>query len=129
MVDQGMERILDLDGWWFWLPNGWSLRCHVRVVAKTEGRPHGIKYALNLHDVDGTRLLGFDNAQQVPKRIEYDHRHPLRRVEEHIPYTFIDADKLIADVFDAVEAACQTEGVPFEFEDQERRDDEDEITD
>jgi len=46
--------------------------------------PHGIRYALTLHDRYGTRLLGFDNAHAVmpPKRerhagrrLAYDHRH------------------------------------------------------
>jgi hypothetical protein len=58
--------------------------------------PHGIRYALTLHDRYGTRLLGFDNAHAVkpPKRrryagrwLAYDHRHRHAR-DKGVPYEF-----------------------------------------
>lgn len=81
MLDEGMRRLLDYDGWRYWLTNGWSLRFRVRVVVVSAGRPYGIKYAFTLHDVDGTRLLGFDNAGQIPRQATFDHRHPFRRID------------------------------------------------
>jgi hypothetical protein len=124
-----MRRLLDYDGWWYWLSNGWSLRFRMRGVAVSAGRPQGIKYAFTLHDVDGTRLLGFDNAGPVPRQTVFDHRHPFRRVDEHVPYTFVDGDRLVSDFFAAVEVACASEGVPFEIEDEERRVDREEDED
>ncbi|MER2263690.1 toxin-antitoxin system TumE family protein [Methylobacterium oxalidis] len=115
MLDEAMRRLLDYDGRRYWLANGWSIRFRVMEVATTAGRPHGIKYAFTLHDVDRTRLLGFDNAHGVPRRLTYDHRHRFRRTDELVPYAFVDADALICDFFAAVEQACRQEDVPFEF--------------
>ena len=39
--------------------------------------------------------------------------------EESVPYEFRGADELICDFFAAVERACETEGVPFEFDAEE----------
>ena len=71
-----------------------------------------------MHDVDGTRLLGFDNAHGLPRQRTYDHEHRLggRREREPVPYEFRGADELICDFFAAVEQACDHEGVAFEFE-------------
>jgi hypothetical protein len=66
-------------------------------------------------DVDGARLLGFDNAHGVSRSQIYDHRHRFRRPGELVPYDFQGADELICDFFTAVEQACRQEGVPFEF--------------
>ncbi len=33
-----------------------------------------------------------------------------------MPYDYRGADELICDFFEAVEMACRTEGVPFEFD-------------
>lgn len=79
-------------------------------------RPRGIRYAFTLHDADGTRLLGFDNAHGVPRAQAYDHRHRFRRTAELVPYDIRGADELICDFFAAVEQACRQEDVPFEFE-------------
>jgi hypothetical protein len=66
MLDEPMHRLMAYDRRRYWLENGWSLRFRVAEAAVTAGRPHGIKYAFTLHDVDGTRLLGFDNAHGLP---------------------------------------------------------------
>jgi DNA-directed RNA polymerase specialized sigma24 family protein len=78
--------------------------------------------------VDGTRLLGFDNAHGVPRAQAYDHRHRFRRTAELAAYDFRGADELICDFFATVEQACRQEGVPFEFvaEDMEEPEDSDE---
>jgi hypothetical protein len=36
-----------------------------------------------------------------------------------VPYEFKGADELICDFFAAVERACETEGIPFEFDAEE----------
>lgn len=105
-----MERILDYDRRRYWLENGWSLRFRVREVAVTVDRPHGLRYAFTLHDVDGARLLGFDNAHGVRRTEAYDHRHRFRNTEELVPYSFTDTDALICDFFDAVQQACRADG-------------------
>lgn len=116
MPDEAMRRLLDYDRRRYWLANGWSIRFRIAAVAPTTARPHGIKYAFTLHDVDGTRLLGFDNAHGVPRAQAHDHRHRFRRAGELVPYDFRGADELICDFFTAVEQACRQEGAPFEFE-------------
>ncbi len=82
-------------------------------------RPRGIKYSFTLHDLDGTRLLGYDNAHGVPRAQEYDHRHRFRHARELVPYEFRGADELLVDFFAAVERACAEEGSAFEFEAEE----------
>ena len=116
MLDEAMRRLLDFDRRRYWLSNGWSIRFRIAEVEATEGRPHGIKYAFTLHDVDRTRLLGFDNAHGIPRAQAYDHRHRFRRTADLVSYDFRGADELICDFFAAVEQACRQEGVPFEFE-------------
>lgn len=119
MPDAAMRRLLDYDRRRYWLVNGWSIRFRIAEIAATPARPHGIKYAVTLHDVDGTRLLGFDNSHGVPRAQTYDHRHRFRRAAELVPYDFQGADELICDFFAAVEQACRQDGVPFEFEAEE----------
>lgn len=119
MPDEAMRRLLDYNRRRYWLANGWSIRFQVVEVAATTGRPHGVKYSFTLHDVDRTRLLGFDNAHGVPRAQAYDHRHRFRRTAELVPYDFRGADELICNFFDAVEKACRQEGVPFEFDAEE----------
>ena len=52
----------------YWLVGGWSMRFRVIEVDESTMRPHGIKYSFTLHDVDGTRLLGFDRKRGRPRR-------------------------------------------------------------
>ncbi len=114
-VDEAMRRLLDYDRRCYWLANGWSVRFRVRAVGITAARPHGIRYAFTLHDTDGTRLLGFDNAHGVSRHRPYDHRHRFRRTAEVLPYAFQDADTLLCDFFDAVEQAGRHEGIAVAF--------------
>ena len=119
MIDDAMRRLLDYHRRRYWLSNGWCLRFWIKESPITDGRPQGIKYSFTLHDVDMTRLLGFDNAHAISRRQTYDHRHRHRRPAELAPYEFRDADGLIGDFFDAVEQACRQEGVAFEFDAEE----------
>ena len=81
-------------------------------------RPFGIKYSLTLQDVDGLRLLGFDNAHGIPKMDAYDHRHSFRKTKVLTRYEFESGNQLIVDFFDAVEKACSNEGFEFSFHDE-----------
>ena len=114
-----MRRLLDYDHRRYWLVNGWSVRFRIAEVGVSVERPHGIKYSFTLHDVDGTRLLGYDNTHGVPRTQEYDHRHRFRRARELVAYEFRSADELLVDFFAAVERACAEEGAAFDFEAEE----------
>lgn len=116
MIDEPMQRLLAYDRRQYWLVNGWSIRFRVVLAPQSEARPHGMKYSLTLHDVDGMRLLGFDNAHGVGRTQAYDHRHRFKRTQDLVPYEFESADQLICDFFAAVERACEMEGVAFEFD-------------
>jgi hypothetical protein len=114
-VDDPFVRLLDFHGRSYWLVNGWSIRFSIVECVVSTARPHGIRYSLTLHDVDGTRLLGFDNATGRTRRMTSDHWHPFRRTEVHEPYEFNGADRLLVDFFTAVEGACEQAGVPPEY--------------
>ena len=58
VVDEPMRRLLDYDHRRYWLSNGWSVRFRISQASTSTARPHGIRYAFTLHDLDGTRLLG-----------------------------------------------------------------------
>lgn len=109
--DHSLDTLLLLDGETFVADPG--EKCWVRFVAKevpaSRERPHGLNYSLTLHDEDGQRLLGFDNAHSVHEstgpgtrtRIEYDHKHIGQRVRF---YTYQDAVTLLSDFWTEVEA-------------------------
>lgn len=90
--------------------------CWVKFVVKpvdvTRARPHGLSYPLTLHDENGERLLGFDNAHPIREgsgpggrtRIEYDHQHSGKQTRF---YVYLDAAKLLADFWLEVEAILQ----------------------
>ena len=119
MFDEPMRRLLDYDHRRYWLVNGWSVRFRIAEVEVSVARPRGIKYSFTLHDVDGTRLLGYDNAHGVPRAHEYDHRHRFRDARDLVAYEFRGADELLVDFFAAVERACAEVGSAFEFEAEE----------
>lgn len=110
-MDDALVRLLAYHGRRYWLENGWSVRLRVRIVEETAERPHGLRYSFTLHDEAGERLLGFDNAHGSGRQLEYDHSHRFRSTDQLRPYKFEDADQLLADFFNAVQAACEHEGV------------------
>ena len=67
-----MRRLLDFHRRLYWLVDGWSMRFRVIEVDESAMRPRGVKYSFTLHDVDGTRLLGFGNAHAVARSQAYD---------------------------------------------------------
>ena len=87
----------------------------------TPERPHGLRYSLTLHDTNGTRLVGFDNAHIVPThRGRYaaapetaDHWHRTG-IDAGRPYEFKDAETLIEDFFNEVERVLKERGISLE---------------
>jgi len=81
--------------------------------------PHGVKYSLTLHAVDGPRIFGIDNAH-APKvtgerrgpgrvrRVEFDHQHLGQKVTF---YEYVSATDLLADFFNKIDAILTDKGV------------------
>ena len=117
--DPSLDTLLLLDGESFAADA--DGKCWVKFVVKqvavSPERPHGLNYSLTLHDEDGERLLGFDNAHAVREssgpgartRIEYDHKHSGERVRF---YVYTDAVTLLADFWTEVEAILQKRSNP-----------------
>ena len=84
----------------------------------TSERPHGLRYAFTLHDPEGNRLMGFDNAHGVPplgsrfrqSSVETDHWHRTP-ADSGRPYAFTTADQLLADFFAEVTRVLAEHGV------------------
>ncbi len=120
MFDEPMERLLAYDRRRYWLRNGWSLRFRVWRVEATAERPYGIRYSFTLHDVDGERLLGFDNKHAAEREVtKHDHQHAFRNIRRLSSYNFIGPDELLADFFSAVRKACLQDGVELDIEDED----------
>ena len=110
------STILDLDGQTFFIDPNHCVRFVVREVEPTPERPQGLNYSLTLHDENGERLVGFDNAHSVQttrgpgakKRREHDHRHRLRSIR---PYEYKNAETLLIDFWDAVDVVLKERGL------------------
>ncbi len=65
--DPGLDILLDLDGQTFFVDEAghYRVKFEIRKVEVGAARPHGLRYALTLHDAEGRRLIGFDNAHPV----------------------------------------------------------------
>jgi Family of unknown function (DUF6516) len=90
-------------------------------VVVTPDRPHGLSYSFTLHAPDGTRLFGFDNAHDVPRRGSrfkrrgdaMDHWHRTAK-DSGRPYAFANAQRLLDDLFDEVERVLGERGVSLQ---------------
>ena len=113
-----LEFLLAFDGRIHHLEEGYWLKFEIARVEPTPERPHGLRYALTLHDPDGERLVGFDNAHGVRPLgsrfgrapAEHDHWHR-GRGDAGRTYKFTTADQLLADFFDAVRRALEERGI------------------
>jgi len=118
MRDHTLELLLSLDGFAHAPSAGYWIKYEVKDVAKTAERPHGIKYSLTLHDPEGQRIFGFDNAHRPKKgkgpaaasrrRQAADHMHRGGRI---FAYEFKDALTLLEDFDKGVNAALKRKGV------------------
>jgi hypothetical protein len=115
--DHTLEYLLGFDGRLHWLQDGHYLKFVIARVKPTATRPHGLRYSFTLHDPDGKRLVGFDNAHPVMRarkgRPASDHWHRTER-DEGRPYKFVDADKLLADFFKEVHRVLEERGISDE---------------
>jgi len=106
--DHSLDTLLLLDGEMFVVEGNFWVKFEVREVPATLEKPHGLDYSLTLHDGDGKRLLGFDNAHSITEgtgpgartRVEYDHKHKGKRVRF---YDYRDAMSLLTDFWTEVE--------------------------
>ena len=113
--DPGLETLLLLNGEIYDQGNGYWLKIEAWCVEANEHVPHGVRYALTLHDRYGTRLLGFDNAHAVKptkrqrhtgRRLAYDHRHRHAR-DKGVSYEFTSAQQLLEDFFREVDQVLE----------------------
>ena len=116
--DHSVELLLDLDGLNCAQEGGYSIKYEVSAVSTSPERPHGIKYSLTLHDPQGARIFGIDNAHRPKnrggpaarsKRSEAaDHLHRGGRV---FAYEFKDAETLLDNFDKGVNAALKRKGI------------------
>jgi len=59
---QGIETLLELTGQVVQQEHGYWVEIHAWRVEATPAVPHGIRYALTLHEPGGKRVMGYDNA-------------------------------------------------------------------
>ena len=110
-ADHGLEFLLAFDGRIHHLEKGYWIKFGIARVRVTTKRPHGLSYSFTLHAPNGTRLVGFDNAHDVPARGSRfkrrgeasDHWHRAEK-DPGRPYVFKDAETLIDNFFDEVGA-------------------------
>jgi hypothetical protein len=106
--DPALELLLGSSGEIFELEDGYRVKIEARQVTPRPEIPHGIRYSLTLHDPQGERVIGFDNAHRPrllrrtrfePKRATRDHMHKPGIVME---YTYRSAAQLLEDFWSAV---------------------------
>jgi hypothetical protein len=113
-----LEFLLGFDGRIHHFEKGYWLKFEIKRVEPTPERPHGLRYAFTLHDPDGNRLLGFDNAHGVEPlgsrfrqpNVEHDHWH---RTEDDSgrPYVFTSAVQFLTDFFAEVQRVLAEHGI------------------
>jgi len=102
-----IDTLIDLNGNIVQQERGYWVEIHAWPVATTALIPHGIRYALTMHDMSGKRVMGYDNAHAVKPSgrfkfagqvLPYDHKH--RNISDiGVPYEFKDAYQLLSDFF------------------------------
>jgi hypothetical protein len=113
-----LAYLLDFDGARYLFDEGYWVKIEVKRTPLTTQRPHGLSYSLTLHDPEGVRLLGFDNAHSVPTRgggckakpAAHDHWHRTE-TDPGRPYEFRSALQLVQDFLDEVERILRGRGV------------------
>jgi len=103
------EVLLNLNGYRHYnRDDGYWIKIEAWETEITDARPHGLRYSLSLHDANGTRVIGFDNAHGIKvgnkrrysaRKIVYDHEHRLNKV---MPYDFRSSARLLEDFWKAV---------------------------
>ena len=114
--DEGLDRLLDLDGFLAEVGGGFWVKIVARRVPPGAARPQGVSYTLTLHDPDGRRVFGIDKAHVVrltrrPAGRSSAGRDHLHRGESVRPYACRDAETLMDDFWREVEALLKKEGI------------------
>lgn len=114
-ASSGLGTLLLLHGDIYDQGNGYWIKIEAWRVEANDHVPHGIRYALTLHDRYGTRMPGFDNAHAVKsprrnifagRRLAYDHRHR-HAGDRGVPYQFTSAQQLLEDFFNEVDSVLK----------------------
>ena len=114
-LDAGLQNLLDLSKSILDQGNGYWVKIEAWPVPPSEFIPHGIRYALTLHEPYGRRILGYDNAHAVkpPKkfkfagqRLPFDHKHR-HASDQGVPYVFVDSHQLLSDFFIEVDVVLE----------------------
>ena len=109
--DPGLSTLLDLHESVLEQEGGYWIKIAAWAVEATDQVPSGVRYSLTLHNRNGTRVLGYDNAHAVklPKkfkftgrRLPYDHTHRTSN-DKGVPYQFQTAQQLLEDFFSEVD--------------------------
>jgi len=113
MDKKGLSTLLDLHQALIDQEDGYWIKIEAWEVAVSQSSPHGIRYSLTLHDPNGVRILGYDNAHAVKihsgysgRKLPYDHRHRNAK-DTGIRYDFKDAYQLLSDFFADVDRALR----------------------
>jgi len=109
--DNSIDTLLDLHGQILVVDEKgqYWVKFIVREVPVTPEKPHGLDYSLTLHDINGERLVGFDNAHAVKGgQGVKDHHHRLKTIK---PYRYQDAASLLADFWTEVEKILKERGI------------------
>lgn len=119
-TDHTLEFLLAFDGRRHFFEDGSFVKLEIKQGPPTKKRPHGLKYSFSLHDPEGQRLLGYDNAHPVKapsgrkaRTVAADHWHRVPG-DKGVPYKFESAEKLLDDFFDEVEKVLAERGVNTE---------------
>ena len=116
-----LEFLLAFDGRTHHLEQGYWLKFEIKRGEPSPERPHGLRYSFTLHDPQGNRLLGFDNAHVVSPpgsrylkaSVETDHWHR-RGDDPGRPYRFTTAEQLLVDFEREVRRVLAERGIDNE---------------
>jgi hypothetical protein len=116
-TDHTLEFLLAFNGRVHWRQQGYRLKFEIVRIHPTPLRAHGLRYSFTLHDPDGKRLIGFDNAHAAAprsrfkkKRVAADHWHRTD-ADQGRPYELVDADTLLQDFFREVRRVLSERGI------------------
>lgn len=117
-ADNDIDTLIDLNGSIVQQEHGYWVEIHAWRVEPTVLIPHGVRYSLTLHEKNGKRVMGYDNAHAVKPSgrfkyagqvLPYDHKH--RHVSDKgSPYEFKDAYQLLRDFFADVDQVLKEPG-------------------
>jgi Family of unknown function (DUF6516) len=113
MKNVGISTLLDLHQQVIDQEDGYWVKIEAWQVEVTTAIPHGVRYSLTLHDPQGLRIMGYDNAHALKTRsgyagrkLPYDHKHRSSH-DQGVHYAFKDAYQLLGDFFLDVDRALK----------------------